>query len=232
MTSCGLQTGSVQEPPLQVSKWLRMQFLLEPRELELLFEELQDGQLYATGVVQPEQVLITHEAFLEQYQQYVQSLKMAERTLSPAMRQAFSAQLSMEADALRLIELPDGRQMVRPVEPVLQWQPHGFTVDSQNGRVHSVVFAQNMVPWGLQLSYPQLYLKVGQGVVQLNDRSNQPNTALFRGVQKWLRRHTLPTPLLINGEKHNLSIRVGKLALESGLAAQVLAASGLALELA
>ena len=80
-----------------------------------------------------------------------------------------------------------------------------------DGKFRPMVFGLDSVTWGLQFSYPQLFMdgrtKEAFAVVESEEF---PNTALFHQLQRWMRQNTLPTPFLVDGKRVNSPIRLGK----------------------
>ena len=73
-----------------------------------------------------------------------------------------------------------------------------------------MVFGKGTISWGLQVSYPQLFEDpVTRQVMNALDEEHFINARLFRVIRQWVRQYTRPTPLLIEGVKVNVSLRMG-----------------------
>src|SRR5262249_6774145 len=79
------------------------------------------------------------------------------------------------------------------------------------GKFHSKVFGESCINWGIQFSYPQLFSDPNtKEVLRVTEGTLFPNTALFKTLQRWIRSHTIPTPMQTPTGPLNLSVRIGK----------------------
>jgi hypothetical protein len=80
-----------------------------------------------------------------------------------------------------------------------------------DGKFHSIAQGKETITWGLQFSYPQVFQDPkSKSFSKVTNTLEFPNTALFLAQQKWMRQNTLPTPLIVQGKKINLPVRLGK----------------------
>lgn len=199
-----------QQQPLQAAKWLKVQVLLDSEEMCSLFQALGPFSIYLTGAILLQgQGQISHEAFLRSYQEYVENLKAGEIPDDAAFRQIFSAVFTVTPEALYALDLGDSKVIIRPSLPIIQLQLHRLGFSAVDQKFRSMVFGKDSLSWGIQFSYPQIFEDPNSRQIVDVD-SNYANTALFRELQRWIRRYTLPTPFLVNDERVNVPVRLGK----------------------
>lgn len=203
----------VSSTPLQASKWVQIQALLDPSEMRMLFEAMGECSLYLVGRVLPkgeEKVSIEH--FLEEYTRYVQVLRMG----SPAdamteFRAAFTLVLTKAEDHLFLSEIPGDRVIARASLPVVQMQLHTIGYSAIENKFRPMVLGAGNLHWGIQLSYPQLFQHPHtKEIISVFQQTCFPNTPLFRVIQQWMRTHTVPTPFIAQEKRINVPMRLGK----------------------
>jgi hypothetical protein len=197
---------------LQVSKWIKMQVLLDGSEMEELLNAL--GSVYFVVVSEPvksEQGIISKESFLEKYTDYIYLLKRGEMPPPEEFRRFFSCALSSTLAPFYAIAAGNEKFLIKPVKPVIQLQAHHFFYSDLDGKFHPMVLSPESISWGVQISYPQLYQDpTTRQVVKIIDSGDFPNTALFTQLIRWMRSNTLPTPFHCKGARINAPIRIGK----------------------
>jgi hypothetical protein len=199
-------------PPIQVSKLLQVQTLLETQEVQALFEALGTFHIFLAGsVTNSGEGYISHTEFIEKYAEYLQTLKSGQSPDDSLYRVYFSSVFTVTPDLLYTSQFSDGRQLIRPSKPVVQLQLHRMDYSPVDGKFRPMILGIDSISWGLQFSYPQLYqnpvTKQPENVVE---SEAFPNTALFRSLQRWIRHHTIPTPFIVEGKQQNVPIRLGK----------------------
>lgn len=201
-----------QKPVLQASKWICLQALLAPEELTQLFEHLHQPQIYLCGSLWTKDAFTTHSSlFLDAYKSYIESLKEGVQPDLSKCRTFFSACMSTADDSVYLQDVQKGEFLLRPNLPLIQIQHHTMSYSPYDNKMHSMVFGKEAVTWGLQLSYPQMYLESGTGrVCQTTDEENPPNYAIFKSLQRWIRHNTLPTSFQAGENVVKSSLRLGK----------------------
>lgn len=198
--------------PMQASKWLSSQLLVDAEEMAALMQSLGDFSIYTTScVVQRGSELVSHEQFLQGYKRYVTELQHGRVPDEKEYRHLFSSVWTYSIDLLAFVPVENDRLIVRVVRPVVQLQPHRISYSEADGQFRSKAFGQNCITWGIQFSYPQLFQDPTTRDIQPVDLSDLfPNTILFQNLQRWVRHHTAPTPFLVNNEQINVPIRLGK----------------------
>lgn len=201
-----------EEPPLQASKWISVQMLLDADEMRALFDALGPFHIYSVGtVVSRGEESLERETFLKLYQEYVEALQKGELPDDSAYRRAFAAVLTVTPDALYAIPVEENKLLVRVAKPVIQMQAHRMDYSRADGKFRSMTFGGDSITWGLQFAYPQLYQDgKTKEIHQVGSGDEYPNTALFRTLQLWVRNHTIPTPFIVDGQKMHLPVRIGK----------------------
>lgn len=198
------------EGVLQVSKWLKIQVLLDADEMQDLTNALQPVYFVsASAPVTAEEAVIEAGDFLQKYAEYVSLLKRGQVPAAEDFRRYFSCALSADLQAFYAMAVGDGRYLIKPRKPVVQLQAHHFFYSPLDQQFHPMVLSSESVSWGIQYSYPQLFQDpVTRQIVKVGEAF--PNTALFAKLQKWIRSATLPTPFMAGGKRTNSPIRIGK----------------------
>jgi len=199
-------------PTLQASKWLQQQMLLSDTELELLFDELGSFRIYNVGAISPLDTLeIKKSDFLQWYSDYITTIKNGSTPNITSYRKLFSAVITVSADSLFALKISDNEYLVKVAQPVIQIQSHAMHFSKHDQKFRPMVFGPDSITWGLQFSYPQIYLdSTTKAIHKVDDKDSCPNTQLFRKIQRWQRKHTIPTPFLVENDKVNIPMRLGK----------------------
>ena len=200
------------DKPMQASKWLSTQALLDGDEMTALFDSLGPFGLYqVSGILKSGEGQISQNDFLDCYRQYVETLKSGGIPVDESYRKQFSTAMTTTPDALYALDLEEDRQVVKIARPVVQQQVHRLDYSTVDGKFRPMVLGPDSILWGIQYSYPQLFSNQETlDVQQVNDSPDFPNTALFRSIQKWIRHNTIPTPFLVGDQRINVPMRLGK----------------------
>jgi hypothetical protein len=201
-----------EEGILQVSKWIKVQVFLNLEEMKELIQELEP--LFFVIVSEPvkmEESILSTQAFLEKYAEYVHLLEQGQAPPVDEFRRFFSSAMTTTLEGFYALSTGNGKFLIKPNKPVVQLQAHHFFYSDLDGKFHPMVLSPESISWGIQFSYPQLYQdpKTRQ-VIKVANTPEFPNTALFSKLMKWMRNSTLPTPFEIKGVRINSPIRVGK----------------------
>jgi hypothetical protein len=201
------------EGALQVSKWIKCPVLLDIEEMRELLEVLAPSSLFAVSAPVPSgQESLSAPQFLSLYAQYVEALRQGQTPDSALFRAPFSSALSRTADPFYAMNLSSEMRLIKPVQPVIQLQAHHFFYSSLDRKFHSMVLGAESISWGIQFSYPQLFQDPHtRRVVSVKERFE--NTELFAALRRYLRSATLPTPFLVDGQRTNSPMRIGKRAM-------------------
>lgn len=200
------------EIPMQASKWLQSQILIDAEEMESLFAAMGDFSIFQAGsLTKAGYGAIDKKAFLDLYSQYIEILKSGSLPEESWYRPFFSSVFSSASDALYAVLVEDGQQLLRVSKPVIQLQPHRLGYSEVDGKFRPMVFGTDNIVWGIQFSYPQLFMDQPTHQVVTVDLSDRfPNTQLFRKLQKWVRHNTVPTPFIVKETQINIPMRLGK----------------------
>lgn len=200
------------EQPMQASKWLDLQALLDVDEMSLLLDDLGSPYLFLTGCVcREEDASVPKIKFLEVYSHYIAALKDGKLPNEQEVRPYFSGVLTTTPEALYAINVEGGRQILRVARPAVQMQMHRLGYSTADGKFRAMAFGINSVFWGIQFSYPQLFQDLNTNeIFTVGDTPEFPNTTLFRTLQRWMRQHTIPTPFLVGDKKINVPMRIGR----------------------
>lgn len=198
--------------PMQASKWLQIQALVESEELNLLFREIENVKIYLVGnVTGAGEGQISQRAFLEKYATYISLLREGMIPNAADFRPFFSSILTLQEDHVTAIQLGDGKELIRVLKPVIQLQFHTIGFSSIEKKFRPKIMGKDSILWGIQFSYPQLYMDpLTKQIEKVLNENHFPNTSLFRTIQQWIRQHTVPTPFLVDDVKTNVPMRLGK----------------------
>ncbi len=207
-----IRVGTPTEGSLQASKWLQIQILFETDELRDLFEDLGDFYICLANCVTPKNHgTISKEEFLGQYQNYIDLLKKGETSNMSPFRKMFSSIFTTSLECLYTIPLENDQQLIRVATPVIQLQPHQLDYSPQDLKFRPMILGLDSISWGIQFSYPQLYQNIiTKEVFTIKENNQFPNTLLFKKIQKWVRKYTIPTPFVVEGKVCNVPMRLGK----------------------
>jgi hypothetical protein len=216
MHSLPIQISSPKtEGILQVSKWIKIQVLLDLSEMQQLLQAL--GSIFFVVVSEPvaaDEAVVLPQDFFKKYTDYVHLLKQGQAPNVDEFRRYFSCALSSSLETFYAIAAGNDKFLIKPKKPVVQLQTHHFFYSTLDGKFHPMVLSPESISWGLQLSYPQLFQDpVTRQIVKVTDSSDFPNTAMFSKLLKWMRSFTLPTPFEVEGVRINSPMRIGKQAL-------------------
>lgn len=199
------------EGQLNASKWLQIQVILDSQEIRDLFKEMGEFMIVPVGcVVDKEKRLVSKEEFFKAYDLYVEALKKGYEPNARDYVGYFSCALSKTEDSFYAFEVPGHRLLVKACHPVVQMQSHSMVYSVIDEQIYPMIRGPDAINWGIQFSYPTLYQdkKSYEPASTLRD-PGFPNTELFQVIQKWMRRHTRPVPLMIRQKTVNLTVRIG-----------------------
>lgn len=197
------------EGTLQVSKSRKIPLLISPQEMSLLFKALGSFELFdVSRPVDLESAKISREDFLNAYSLYIDGIKMGKLYDESLLRPFFSASMTTSSDLLYAQTLQNGKYLVKATRPVIQLQRHHFIYSDA---FHSGVMGTGSITWGIQFSYPQLFLDPKtKSIGKVEKNEEFPNTELFHRLTKWVRKYTQPTPFVVDGIRINQPMRIGK----------------------
>lgn len=196
--------------PMQVSKWLSCPMLIDEIEMEDLFEYIDPFEIFvASGLMPQGEGLILKNEFLDCYSHYIESLRKGVLPNDARMLRYFSTILTRYREALYAVHVDANRQMVKVDQPVVQLQMHRISLGADK-KFRSMALGQDSIHWGIQFSYPQLYQNAEMQVITIRESSDFPNSAMFKSIQKWMRDKTVATPFIVDQQRVNVPIRLGK----------------------
>lgn len=198
------------EGEMQVSKWLKIEVLLDPNEMQELFKALGNFSIYnVSEVVSAKSMEISKEAFIQDYKSYIAQLKAGNQSISAYP--SFSAVLTNTEKVFYAMPIKDDAYLVRPLKPVIQLRMHHFSYSNADHSFHSMTFGKETVSWGLQFSYPQIYKhSEDEDFCEVLKEDSFPNSSLFKIIIKWMRKNSMPTPFTIDNRRVNTTFRLGK----------------------
>lgn len=197
---------------MRASKWLSCQLLLDDGEMESLLQSLPPFRIYIVSCLCPAgKSELSQADFLACYRTYVHALKQGLLPDEATYRHIFSTAFTTTPHSLFVVSAEHNQELMRIAEPVVQLQNHYLAYSTADGKFRAMTFGNDHITWGIQFSYPQLFQDpVTQDALQVDISDRFPNTQLFRQIQHWMRQHTVPTPFIVNGQKINIPMRLGK----------------------
>jgi hypothetical protein len=192
------------EGSFQAAKWLKIQALVEPEELEILFREV--FEIYPLSGAHPlEGFPMNREMFLSAYRSWIEGLKNGAVPSDEQLRPFRASAWTGSPSAIWLQEIPGQKYLAKPCEPFLQCQVHQMGYSTVDGEFRPMILSQDAIFWGLQFSFPQVYQHPKTG-----EFFETEDFGLFQAVRQWSRTHTVATPMIVEGKRVNIPIRLGK----------------------
>ncbi len=194
---------------MQVSKSRKLPVLIDLKEMEELFAALGNFEIFdVSRKVSEDLAQISKSDFLKTYGAYVEGIKTGKPIDEAPLRPYFSAIFTVTPHVLYAFPVGDGKYLIKAKRPVVQLQRHHFIYTDS---FHSGVIGSESITWGIQFSYPQLFLYSKTNAIgKVEKNESFPNTELFQSLAKWVRNHTSATPFVIDGKISNQPIRLGK----------------------
>ena len=188
----------------QGSKWLKFQVLCDEVELEMLFAKLRPFQIFPlTGIVDGNPIEET--VFLGVWREIIASLQNGNVPEEKILRKIFASALTDELDALWLQEIEGKGYLMKIARPVIQMQAHWLTYSHIDQVFRPMSMGPSSIFWGIQFSYPQIYQD--PATMELKETDRPP---LFEKLRYWVREETKATPFIVENQKTNVPIRLGK----------------------
>lgn len=194
------------EGVFQASKYLKSHFLVEDKDLSDFFSLFPSIFLYPLTDLSGREIPI--QDFLAHYGAWIKGLKNGELPKEKSMREVLASALTLDPRALFSEPIPKNRFLIKVIEPVVYIRAHNFHFAEKEKRFYSMTLGPSSIFWGLEFSYPQIYLEPKTGA--LKKGIEHPNFSVFQKMQRWLREKTIATPFLVNGERINAPMRLGK----------------------
>lgn len=196
-----------QEGIYQGSKFLKHHILCETEDLKLLFDQLSPFSIYPlTNLSDGEE--IDQETFLISYKSWIEKLKTGKSPEDHELKKVLACVMTRDRNALWKQEIPGKRYLIKMCAPCVQVQAHTFTYSSLDGVFRPMTMGKNQIFWGLCFSFPQIYQE--PKTMQLFEVEEGLNSELFQTIKLWVRNTSRATPFIVNGERTNVPIRLGK----------------------
>ncbi|MBS0629900.1 MAG: hypothetical protein JSS30_06740 [Verrucomicrobia bacterium] len=194
---------------MQVSKSRKLPILIDAEEMRELLAVLGEFSIFdVSRKVSKESAEILKADFLKVYSEYVNGIKTGKLIDEAPLRPYFSAIFTLTTDVLYALPVGKDHYLIKAKRPVVQLQRHHFIYTDT---FHSGVMGAESVTWGIQFSYPQLFLDPETNAIgKVEKNPNFPNTELFQNLAVWVRNNTVATPFVVQGKVRNQPIRLGK----------------------
>lgn len=199
-----------------VSKWLQTALLLGSSEMRNLLNEIAPFfMLRIDAVLSKKEGIIEHSEFLHAYDAYIQSIASGQEVDERLAKRFFQAAWTISLDCATSIEVPNDRHIIKLSRPAVIIQHHRLSFSAIDEKFRSMVFGVDTFPFGIQISYPQLFKDPKtQELEKILVLEKFVNTPLFRKIQKWVRSSTRPVTFLFGDKKTTIPVRIGKEALD------------------
>jgi len=198
------------EGTLQASKWLHVRMLLDQEELQELVSLIAPCFFVNVAKIgQSDELLIEVDTLLAHYREYIKGLQ---NPLEKGVdKTRFSLALSKTLDPFYAMAIKDQQFLIKMKTPVIRVQLFQWHYVEETKQFITTAQLSQGLSWGLEFSFPQFYQdpKTYQPVEILKDLSN-PNTQMFKQIQKWARSKTEPASFLIHQEKLIAPFKIGK----------------------
>lgn len=195
--------------PFQVSKWVNIPLLIDGHEMADLIQQIPSFKVYdVQRITSKEEGIYSPSYFLEHYCSYVEYLKKGEIPPSSEFRALFSSMWSVTEEALYSLPAEEDKRLIKPLEPSIQTKPNQIRYSYEGKIFRSDVFGSSSISWGIQIAFPHLFLD--PKTFEATHTRQFPNMALFLAIQRWIRYATRATPFVVQNEKINSPIRLGK----------------------
>jgi hypothetical protein len=196
-----ISTPSV-EGQFQAAKWVKIQALVDENELSELFEE--SFLIYPlSGMFPLEKLPIEKKTYLETYKTWIDQAKSGQ--IPQVDKDLNVVAWTQTPDDIWVQQIPGEKYLVKPCAPFVQVQIHNMGFSPIDKEYRPMILSQNSIFWGLQFSYPQVYQEP-----KTKEFKESEDSELFQAIRKWIRNTTVPTPMLYEGKRTNIPIRLGK----------------------
>lgn len=197
------------EGVMQAAKWVSHRVLLELSEMRSLFEELSPFYLLnVSEIIAQDSFFISEESFLSAYEKTLAGLKGGNSTKE--FSKIFSAAFSSSLSPFYAMKVKENGYLIKVIEPVIQVRSHQFSFSEIDHTFHSMVHGVDVIPWGLQFSYPQIYTNSLEGdIVEVLKNPKCINTKWYKKLANWVRNNTSPVSFIIDGKRVNATFRAG-----------------------
>lgn len=188
------------------SKWQKMQVLLDPIELENLLHHLSPLFLLNISEVVPyEKISLSIETLVNTYQKYIDIV----RGKIPKQKINLTCAVSQRTDPFRVLAVTANQYICRSLQPEVHLQTYEFLLDAR-GKILPQVFSQDAISWGLQFAYPAIFQDPYSMEVFQATRASFLGWKMFSAIRHWIRIHSAPLPIEIQGKIVYLPVRIGK----------------------
>lgn len=197
------------EGVMQAAKWVSHRVLLEVCEMERMFKELAPFYLLnVSEIVSKDSFYLSKESFLSAYESYL--IRLKEGSSIKEFSKIFSAAFSTSLSPFYAMKVKENGYLVKVIEPVIQVRPHQFSFSEIDHTFHSMVHGMDVISWGLQFSFPQIYTNSLEGdVTEVLKNPKCVNTKWYKKLASWIRNNTSPISFIVDDKRENVSFRAG-----------------------
>lgn len=192
---------------MEASQWQTLVALLAPEEMQDLMQHLSPFDIWQISSPQPPgEATVSHQNFLRSYRLYVESLSRGELPPLAELRRQLSTLWVADPSQIALHPVAGGeRYLVQQLRPALHLRLATMRIAPEDGKLHTMVHGSDAVHWGIQFAYPQIFQESESGDYLRTPKDGQ----LFHLLRRWMRSHTSPTAIVLNGKIKKYPIRIG-----------------------
>lgn len=176
---------------LKASLWNSQRILLTPKELERLFQDMPPFEMFALSFTGPKEGFYqTKEQVLKIYTAYFESLFSKKDRSFHQYKKQLTLAWTAQADALYLSQPSTALHLIHMCRPVVYCTLCVLHYDSLSKKILYSDHGEKAMRLGLEIKFPKFYQDPTtlQPIHHLKDSKN-PNTRLFKALQKWCRDH-------------------------------------------
>jgi hypothetical protein len=193
---------------LYVSKSRKHPLLLSDKEMEVLLNYL--DPIWMFDVSRPlklELAEISRSRFLGAYRDYIRGIQSGELVEEGPLHPYFSAVMTCDPKCVYAQMVSGGKYLIKTKKPCIQLKRHHFIYSEG---FHLCAMGRESVTWGIQFSYPHLYMNSKTKVIGKVEKNPLfSNTDCFHRLSKWVRLNTRPTPFVVDQRRINQPMRLG-----------------------
>ena len=193
----------VKEGIYQGSKWLKIQALIDTKDMQQMFAALGNFWIFSlNGIFDGNPISETD--FLQNYEKIIQQLQSGNIPSKDLLKKNFACVLAEGLQSLWLQNVGDKKYLLKMGAPCVIMQSHYFTYSDADQVFRPMSMGENSIFWGFQILYPQIYQdpKTGEFV-------DIGPSSFFKTIQRFLRNISKPVAFTVSGKKINTAIRLG-----------------------
>lgn len=193
------------------SKWISIDFLIDPSEMKNLFESLNPFVLISPFYEEPNSPhVLTSKTFLEAYSQFIMHSQNGENPNYHELKEFLFVMMMPSIEGVFLKPITSQKNALIFQAPYLEIKPIALSLSQVDHSLRVVPMQKSLVWWGLRCSYPQIVQDSKTLQMTTISQSEHPLGQLFKKFRIWIRENTRATPFVTDIKKVTHPIRLGK----------------------